>query len=192
MPAKLYASPGSKDIVVAVSLVKLGAFNGGMDVMPVEYQDSIVQEPLSVLTHPMNHQDTFSFRAASGKCMDQVGIAILIPEWTGINPPLGRAQQVRFTPGSSRIGGFRHIYPKIRVSVVDIVLPLVITNGGCPCPIAMLWYPENSIRDLPFKDMVYELPVYHIPGMQYRDTGNTIKTGGYHVEIFPDPGHIRI
>jgi hypothetical protein len=40
--------------------------------------------------------------------------------------------------------------------------------------------------------MVNDLPVHQVPGVQDGKSGNTIKAGGNHVEIFLNPDDIRI
>jgi hypothetical protein len=109
--------------------------------------------------------------------MDQVGLPILIPERTGVYPSFGWPQEVRLAPGSQGIGGFGHIDSEIRIPVIYVILPFMIPDGRGPGSVSMLRTAKHRIRDLPFKHVIHDPPVNHVPGMQHRNSGYTVKAG---------------
>src|SRR5512134_552292 len=84
LPSGSDASGGRKDVVITVAFVKLWSFDRWMVGSAVEHCFAVVEKFRAVGTHPINRENTLYPRAAVGPGMDQVRIAIIVPEWSGI------------------------------------------------------------------------------------------------------------
>src|SRR5687767_674360 len=86
LPARCHAARGGKDVVIAIAFIKLRSFDRGMVQAAIEYCLAIVEEFRAVRAHLINRENTLDAGAAVGPGMDQVGVAIIVPERSRIDP----------------------------------------------------------------------------------------------------------
>src|SRR6185503_4367416 len=86
LPAGSDAARGREDVVVAVTFVELWSFDRRMVNAAVEHHLPLVEQFGSVGTHAVNREDAFYAGPAVGPCMDQVRIAVVVPERRRIDP----------------------------------------------------------------------------------------------------------
>src|SRR5436190_13559204 len=89
LPARLNASRRRKDVVETVSLIQLWALDRRIALVPVKDHRAIVEEFGAVLAHAAYNQDAFDSRTTARKGTHEIGLAVVIPERTRIDPAFG-------------------------------------------------------------------------------------------------------
>src|SRR5688572_16711775 len=86
LPTGSYSACGCEDVVITVAFVQLRAFDRGMVYAAVKHHLSVVEKLRPVGTHAVDREYAFYAGAAVGPGMDQVGVAVIVPEWRRIDP----------------------------------------------------------------------------------------------------------
>ena len=80
----------------------------------------------------------------------------------------------------------------IRIAVVDIELPVVITDRRSPDTAAVLRTREQVFRLKFMNGVVDDLPVDEVVGMKDRKAGYCIKARRGHIKIITDTNNVRV
>src|SRR6185295_9082295 len=114
--------------------------------MPVKDHLTFIQQFRTVGTHPVDREDAIDPGTAFSPGVDQVSIAAIVPERTGINPAFGFVHLDQWLPGAGRILSPGHKDPSVGVPEVNIEFAFVITNARRPDAITMLWLSKRLMR----------------------------------------------
>ena len=118
--------------------------------------------------------------------MDDVAVAVIVPERTNVDPALCRFDKIQ-SPGALRICGFSKIDTVIRVSVGNIKHIIMETNARRPYAIGRDRNIINIRGSLLIENMPDDSPVDQVIGVQDRQTGRAIETRRSHVIIATGP-----
>ena len=159
LPARLDAARRRVDVVITIPLVKLRSFERRVFVVSVEDHHAVVQKACAVRAHAADDEDALDSRTTRGHRVDKVGIAVLVPQRTRINPSLRFLYQQRLRPRTSRILSLHHVDAVVRVWIEDIELAIVITNRRRPNAASMLRLAVNIERRLALENISDDRPV---------------------------------
>ncbi len=123
--------------------------------------------------------------------MDQINIAIIVPQRTGVDVAVCFLYQNRSRPFTVRVFCFEHKNPAVRVAVVNVKPSLMETEGGCPNSVPVLWLIECWIGK-PFNGMVDNFPVDQVCGMEDWQPRNAVKRGSSHVKVVTNLNNVRV
>ena len=128
------AAAGGEDVVVAVAFVEFGAFDGGVMVgFSVEDELAVVEDGGGVGGHFADVEHVVASSGA-GTCegVDEVGVAVVVPEGAGVDPAFGLFHADDGGPVAGGILGFGHEDSEVGVSEDDVVGAVVVAEGGGP------------------------------------------------------------
>ena len=191
LPAGGDTARRGEDIIPAVPLEKLGAFQGGMPLGIMENNPALAQQPGSIRSHGTDAQLMFEARARMGVGMDQISAAVVVPQGTGINQALSFLNQKRLGPGAGGMVCGGEVDALIWRGEKNPKPAGVKPQGGRPDAAARLDLVIARMRQVP-DGMMEQRPIDQVPGMKNRESGRAIETGCGHVKIRPHPDHIRI
>ncbi len=128
LPASLYSAFWYYQVVVVITFIDLGAFRcfAHIDNAP------LIQEFSPIGPHAVDNDRTRTYRAVS-----QVGLAIVVPERTGILPLAYALHLMQRRPGARRIFCCTHIQALIGGAKVDVKEPALVANGRRPAASAI-------------------------------------------------------
>ena len=131
LPADLDTPSRSQDVVPAVELMELRPLEIGM---MGSVDDLLVtrKEALGIRGHRTEMKDLLLTRAGEGVGVDQVGLAVIVPEKAGIDPSTALDQAPRLAPLAARIVGGRDIDPLLHHRENNPVLPAMVADCRSP------------------------------------------------------------
>src|SRR5262245_33101110 len=97
--------------------------------MAVEDGLAIVEDPGAVRAHRVDGQDAVDPGAALGPGVDEIRLAVVVPERRRIDPALGLADVDERLPGAARAPRLRHEDAEIGIPVVDPVPAVVAADA---------------------------------------------------------------
>ncbi len=151
----------------------------------------VVQHAGAIRLHGRHIEKTLETDAASGKSRHHISLTVLIPERAGIDPAHHLAHIGRLGPFAPGIGGFAHHDSLVRHGNKHIVGSLVVADGGSPGAAAVQG-PVVSVKRHLVPDIIDDLPVHQIPGMQQRHRRRIAKAGSNHKIVFSHTDCVRV
>ena len=192
LPAARHAAGGGEDVVVAVALVELGALDGGVLRVPVEHQRTIVQQAGSIRIHAAYQQRASHGRTAGGEGVHEVGLAVVVPERTGIDPALSAFDQQRRAPGTGGGFGLHHVDAEIGIGIEDVDFAVVAADGGRPGAVAVSRPVVDVERRLGGEGVSDQFPVHQVFGMEDRQARHGVEAGRGEVVVLADAEHVGV
>src|SRR5688572_25519200 len=86
LPTGRDATRRCRYVIVAVEFMEFWALDRRMLVVPVKNHDAIIQNARSVATHLVDDKHALDARAASCKRVNQIRIAVVVPQRARIDP----------------------------------------------------------------------------------------------------------
>ena len=185
---------GREDIIVAVALVEFRAFERAPagDFVGVDDDLARVQGLAAVGAEPAQRQEVGDARTALGPAVNEIELAVVVPEGAGIDQaPAGKDEFGR-RPGAGGIGGGGEIDAEVGVRIRDPVFAGVIPQGRRPDTLAVPRPGKMIDGRLLGEDVVDDGPVDEICGVQDRQAGSGEETRRDQIEIVPDADRIGI
>ena len=134
----LHAARRREDVVVAVALVELRAFDRRVVLAAVEDHRALVGHAAAVGAQRVDVQHAVEPDAAVRPRVHEVHLPVVVPERAGVDPAPGLLHEVQRFPRSARIACAGHEDAEVRVADVDPEVPRVMTDrrrpeAPCPC-----------------------------------------------------------
>src|SRR4030095_7625849 len=158
----------------------------------IKHHLTIVQNPGAILTHLVDSQDALNAGATVGPGMNEIGVAVVIPKRTGIDPTLGASNQKWRRPRTGRIASLGQVDSIVRIGKENIEIALVIADCGRPNTIAVLGLGEDVPWSLVLEGVGDDAPVDEISGVENRETRSGIEARRSQVEIAANSNDVRI
>src|SRR5690349_9020001 len=89
LPAGWNSTCGSKDVVIAFALIEFWAFDRGLMLAAIKHHPAFVKDPGAVRTHLIQMKHTLDSSSTVGPRVNQIGISIIVPKGTRIDPTPG-------------------------------------------------------------------------------------------------------
>ena len=183
LPAGLDAAGGSEDVVITVALIELGTLDRGMIAVAVEDHDVLADETLAVGRHLADAQHALEPGARTGPAVDEVGLAVVVPQGAGIDDAQDLFDEVRLRPLAARVLRLGHVDPDIGIAPIDVVPAVVVTDSRGPDALAVLRPIEVIVRRLRSEDGVDDLPVDQIGRVENLQTRHAVERRSGHPEV---------
>jgi hypothetical protein len=123
--------------------------------------------------------------------VDQIGLAVVIPEKAGIDPTPGLDEAPWLAPLAPRIVGRRDIDPLLHHREDDPVLPGMVADRRGPDSGAELDLLEALSGEV-LHGVIDDGPVDQVLGMKDRQSRRAVEAGGRHPVVLTDADHVRI
>ena len=140
----------------------------------------------------MERQKIGDAGAALRPAVDEIKLAVVVPERTRINQPLARLDELRRRPFAGGIRGGGKINSKIGVGIKNPELAVVPTNRRRPDAFAMAHHGKMIRRRLNGENMGDDRPVDEILRVQDRQARHGVKTRRHQIKIIADADGIRV
>ncbi len=124
--------------------------------------------------------------------MDQIDLAVVVPQWARVFESPARLDQNRRAPIARGVGGSDHVNSIVGVRIENVEFSGMKTNGGRPHAAAVLDGIEMLLRHLFLQGMANYRPIHQILGMQNRQTGHTGEGRRHQIVIVTDAGDVGI
>lgn len=184
---------GGAQVVPAVALVELGAFAGGVTFGLVEDDLPLADQSSAIGAHLDDAELVLDPAARVGVRVDEIRLAILIPERAGVDEALAFEQAPRLAPLSARVGRGGDVDPFIRQGEEDPEQPRMFADGGRPDAAAVLGKIEHAARvGVVFDRVVDDGPVHQVAGMEDRQPRRAVEAGRGEPEVLTVADHIRV
>ena len=134
-------------------------------------------------------------RARAGDGMDQIGLAVVVPEWTGIFKAGLRDDDGGIAPRTGDAGRGRDEDALIRGGEVDVKKPVVLPDGGRPHAFAVAIAAHHAVARVhgeAIDDVTNDGPMDEIRGLQNGNPGNEMEGGGDEIVVSAVADHIGI
>jgi len=141
LPAMLDATGRGEHVVPARVLVQLRPFQRAVARQRVAIDDDLagaVEQAAPVRRHAAQRQHIVEAGPALGPGMDQVSLAVVIPQRGRVDDALAGQEQVRRAPGTGEILGRDHEHALVRVGIEDPEAAIVVAQAGRPYALARL------------------------------------------------------
>ena len=209
LPAAGYPACRGKNVIVSVAPVHFRSFDGDRRMRRIiAVKDELIfRDRLhAVRRHLKDSKDGLEADPASCICMNDIGTAVFIPIRARIDESLCGTYADRLGPGAKRVLCGDHIDAFIRHAVVDIVQPVMITDGRCPDTFGMArdFKPLSDgfavlmraalcavFFDL-FDRIGFQFPVDKVFGNQNRQTRHIVETRSRQNIRISHTDHIRV
>ena len=191
LPAFADAAGRRENIVIAISLVEFRSLDGGMIDHSVENRFSIVKQLSSFGTHAIDCQNALNPGPALGPGMNEVRIAVVIPERARIDPAFGFPYKLQRLPRTGGVLRPGHEDAAIRIAEINVELAVVEAQGRGPHAIAMLRHTEAWYWVI-LENVANDRPVHQILRMENWQARRTVETGGDQIKIIIVADHVRV
>ncbi len=179
LPSGGDAPGGGEDVVVAVVLVEFRAFDGMVAVgEAVVDEHRVPDKARSVGRHLRDGNSGVESSAALGPAVDEVCLAVLVPEGAGVNQPLPGLYQHGGLPFAAGILGLYHIDSVVGVTPVDEVFAVVVADGRGPYAVAVARVVVVFGGFEGLDGVVDDFPVYEVAAVENRQPRHVAEAGG--------------
>src|SRR5262245_44258863 len=162
LPSVGDATRGREDAVVTVTLVEFWTFDRRLMGATIENHRAFVEQFRAVGAHAIDREDALYSGTAIGPCVDQVRVAVFVPERAGIDPSLRGFDQQRRCPWTSGIARLDHVDAKVGIAVENVKVVVVKTDRGGPDAVAVLRSCEDIRGRQALQRITDDLPVDQI------------------------------
>ncbi len=130
-------------------------------------------------------------RELLGEGMDEIGVAIIIPEGAGVDPAGGLGDAVERFPRAGGVFGFGHEDAAVRVAEENVELAIVKADGRRPDAAAVDGV-FHEVAVVVLDGVADEGPVDEVFGVEDGQAGETGEAAGGEVIVVADAADIRI
>ena len=126
--------------------------------------------------------------------MNEVGVAVIVPEGAGVDPALGVLDAGKGGPGAGGVLGGGHEDAEIGVAEVDVKPAVVEADGRRPHAGTVGGGVEVGVegRGVAREGVGDDRPMHEIAGVQDGQAGEAGEGRSGHIEVIAGPAHIGV
>ena len=191
LPARRHAARGSKDVVPAIPLVDLRAFNRRVICRAVEQEFVLADGVRAVRAHREDTDSALEPDAAVRVGVDDVRPTVVVPERAGVNQPFARPHELRRVPLPAGIRRAHHVDALVRHPVIDVEKTIVPADGGRPHAARVAGDFVARFGDVGQR-VVHQPPVDQLRRGQNRQPRHIVERGCRHVVGVAEANHVGV